>query len=126
MEGSGERLSINLAFIVYIVCLAVERCGHWACTATTEDTKVISLGLGKRLAREVSLLDAHTPKQVAKHSCSTAWVKRVTQAIPQQVEAQHREHDGDAGEEDQVRSVEDAVALFTEHQSPFGSGWLSA
>jgi hypothetical protein len=45
-------------------------------------------------------------------------VECIAQAVTEQVESQHREHDGKAGVEDQVWSGKDLVALCTEHGTP--------
>ena len=64
--------------------------------------------------------------QSLKRSNLPTWIERIAQAVAQQVERQHGEHDGDAGEEHEARRVEYAVALVTQHQPPFSGRRLRA
>lgn len=51
-----------------------------------------------------------------------AWIELVTKSIPDEVEGEHGEHDGDSREEDEVRSVEQVGAAIVKHGAPTWGG----
>src|SRR5262249_31753329 len=51
-----------------------------------------------------------------------AWIEEVAQGVADEVERKHREHDGEGGEEDEVRGVEQVRAAVVEHGPPAGGG----
>lgn len=55
-----------------------------------------------------------------------ARVQGIAQTVPEQVKSQHGDHDGKAGEEDEVGRAKDLVALAGQHSAPLGRGRLSA
>jgi len=55
-----------------------------------------------------------------------ARVERVAQAVAEQVEGQHGNHNRQAGIKDEVRRTENLVALRAEHRAPFGRRRLGA
>src|SRR5690606_35820906 len=55
-----------------------------------------------------------------------AWVKRIAQAVAEEVEGENGDRDGDARGKDEMRGAEKLVAFAAEHTAPFGNRLLSA
>src|SRR5579885_1504861 len=53
-------------------------------------------------------------------------VQRVAQAVAEQVEAEHRQHDGQAGEEHKPGRAAIVALSFVDHPAPGGRGRLDA
>lgn len=53
-------------------------------------------------------------------------VQRIPQRIPQHIKCQHRQHNGNTGNECQEWSVGDyEIVIFFNHQTPRRGGWLN-
>src|SRR6267378_4821078 len=62
-------------------------------------------------------------------SCAPAprlWIENVTQAIAEQVQAEHRQEYRKAGENREPRRRCDLVARFRQHAAPAWIGWADA
>src|SRR5579863_4010418 len=76
-------------------------------------------GVGKSMFRPSTSRSTSAPRAKAR-------IEQIAQAVTKQVEPEHREHDGDAGEHRKSRRLEHQTLRVAEHPAPGGERRLGA